>query len=122
MKILTITVTIAAMALLPGIAVANDTDAEIEYLVSAVGTSDCTFIRNGKRHTAEAAEDHLRMKYRRGRKYASTAEDFIKYLASASSWTKKPYYIECAGQRAVPTGEWLTEHLDEYRNRKAAAL
>jgi hypothetical protein len=120
MRILAIAV--AAIALLPPAAAATEVEAEIEYLVSAVGSSDCTFIRNGKRHKAESAEDHLRMKYRRGRKYASTAEDFIKYLASASSWTKKTYYIECEGQQAVPTGEWLTAHLEEYRNRKAAAL
>jgi hypothetical protein len=111
---------IAALMLFPGIAQANDAAAEIEYLVSTVGASECTFIRNGKRHSAEDAEDHLRMKYRRGKKYASTTEDFIKYLASASSWTKKPYYIECEGQPAVLTGEWLTVHLDEFRNRKAA--
>lgn len=113
--------TIVALSLLPGFGVAADADAEIEYLVSAVGASDCLFIRNGKRHSAEDAEDHLRLKYRRGRKYASTAEEFIKYLASASSWTKKPYYIECKGRQAVPTVEWLTAHLDEYRNRNSAS-
>ena len=110
----------AALLLLPGLSRASDAAAEIEYLVSAVGASECTFIRNGKRHTAEAAEDHLRMKYRRGKKYASTSEDFIKYLASASSWTKKPYYIECDGDAAVLTGDWLTQHLDAYRSREAA--
>ena len=114
------TFAIAVLALLPGIASA-DVEAEIEYLVSAVGASECTFIRNGTRHTAEAAEDHLRMKYRRGGRYASTAEDFIRYLASASSWTKRPYYIECADRQAVPTGEWLRSRLDEYRDRRAAS-
>jgi hypothetical protein len=120
-----VAVIVVALALLPSVAaadIASQVEAEIEYLVSAIGASECTFIRNGKRHTADAAEDHLRMKFRRGKKYASTAEDFIKYLASASSWTKKPYFIECEGQQAVPTGEWLTAHLDEYRNRQAAAL
>jgi hypothetical protein len=116
-----LTTAIVALSLMPGIGIAADIEGEIEYLVSAIGASDCTFIRNGKRHSAEDAEDHLRMKYRRGRKYASTSEDFIEYLASASSWTKKPYFIECEGQQAVPTREWLTAYLDEYRNRKSAA-
>ena len=111
---------IAVSLLLTGIVRADDAATEIEFLVSTIGTSDCTFIRNGKRHSAEDAEDHLRMKYRRGKKYATTAEDFIKYLASASSWTKKPYYIECEDQQAVLAGEWLTAHLDGYRNRTAA--
>ena len=118
MRILSIVM--ATLILLPGVGAASETEAEIEYLVRTVGSSDCTFIRNGKRHSAEDAEDHLRMKYRRGKKYAATAEDFIKYLASASSWTKKPYFIECTGNEAVPTGDWLTAHLDEYRNGKAS--
>ncbi|MGI9225840.1 MAG: DUF5329 domain-containing protein [Woeseiaceae bacterium] len=96
-------------------AYADDTDAEIEYLVSTIGASDCTFIRNGKRHDADDAEAHLRMKYRRGKRYAPTAEKFIERLASASSMSKKPYFIECDGQEAVPSGEWLTAQLHEYR-------
>jgi len=102
---------------LPVIAYADDTDAEIEYLVSTIGASDCTFIRNGKRHAADDAEAHLRMKYRRGKRYAPTAEKFIERLASASSMSKKPYYIECGGQQAMPSGEWLTAQLHEYRRR-----
>ena len=98
-------------------AYADDTDAEIEYLVSTIGASECTFIRNGKRHDADDAEAHLRMKYCRGKRYAPTAEKFIERLASASSMSKKPYYIECDGQEAVPSGEWLTAQLYEYRRQ-----
>jgi hypothetical protein len=108
--------------LLPATATADTTAAEIEYLVDTIGASDCTFIRNGKRHSAEDAEDHLRMKYRRGKRYAPTAEKFIERLASASSWTKKPYFIECAGEDAVPTGEWLTAHLDASRDKASGPL
>ena len=97
---------------------ADETDAEIEFLLQAVGSSDCTFIRNGKRHDADDAEDHLRMKYRRGKRYASTAERFIERLASASSMSKKPYYIECPGNEAVPTGDWLTAQLGDYRDKE----
>jgi hypothetical protein len=102
---------------LPAAAYADDNDAEIEYLVSTIGTSDCTFIRNGKRHDANAAEEHLRMKYRRGKRYAPTAEMFIERLASASSMSRKPYYIECDGQEALPSGEWLMAQLHEYRSK-----
>lgn len=103
--------------LLPALAHAGGAEVEIEYLVSTIGASDCTFIRNGKRHSASDAEAHLRMKYRRGRRYAPTAEKFIERLASASSMSKKLYYIECAGQEAVPSGEWLTAQLHEYRHK-----
>ena len=94
---------------------ADDTQAEIEYLLASVGSSGCTFLRNGKRHDAVDAEDHLRMKYRRGKRYADTAEKFIERLASASSMSRKPYYIECGENEPVPTGNWLTERLSDYR-------
>lgn len=102
---------------MPALAAADVTETEVEYLVSAIGESNCTFIRNGKRHSAEDAEDHLRMKYRRGKRYAPTAEKFIERLASASSMSKKSYYIECEGQEAVPSGDWLMARLNDYRDK-----
>lgn len=106
-----------ASLLLPAMVQAGGAEVEIEYLVSTIGASDCIFIRNGKRHSARDAEAHLRMKYRRARRYAPTAEKFIDRLASASSMSKKPYYIECAGREPVPSGEWLTAQLHEYRRQ-----
>jgi len=108
-------ISIFASFFVPAMAIADVAETEVEYLVSTIGASDCTFIRNGKRHSAEDAEDHLRMKYRRGRRYAPTAEKFIERLASESSMSKKPYYIECEGQEAVPSGEWLMARLNDYR-------
>ena len=94
---------------------ANDAVAEIEYLLSSIGSSNCTFIRNDKRYNARDAEAHLRMKYRRGRRYVSTSENFISRLASASSISKKLYYIECEREETVPSGNWLMQRLNEYR-------
>jgi len=108
-------ISIFASFFVPAMAIADVAETEVEYLVSTIGASDCTFIRNGKRHSAEDAEDHLRMKYRRGKRYAPTAEKFIERLASESSMSKKPYYIECEGQEAVPSGEWLMARLNDYR-------
>jgi len=90
--------------------------AEIDYLLSAVGSSGCTFIRNGDRHSAQEAESHLRMKYRRGRRYATTTEEFIERLASSSSFSKKPYSIECEGEGAISAGDWFRKQLEEYRS------
>jgi hypothetical protein len=94
---------------------ADEVPAEIDYLLTSVGSSACTFIRNGKRHDSQVAEDHLRMKYRKGRRYASTSEEFIDRLASKSYLSKKLYYIECEGEEKIPSGDWLTERLGEYR-------
>ena len=108
-------VVIALALLLPATSSGADAETEIEYLLTTIGESNCIFIRNGKRHDAEDAEDHLRMKYRRGKRYAPTTEKFIERLASASSMSKKPYYIECGENEPVPTGDWLTERLRDYR-------
>ena len=103
------------ICLLPPAARADDSVAEIEYLLSSIGSSNCTFIRNGKRHNSQDAEVHLRMKYRQGKRYASSSENFIARLASASSVSKKPYFMECDGKEMVPSGDWLRQRLSEYR-------
>jgi len=98
---------------------AEEVPTEIDYLLTTVGGSDCVFIRNGKRHDAADAEDHLRMKYRRGKRYAPTTEDFIERLASKSSMSRKLYQIDCPGEEPVPSGDWLTLRLAEFRDKQA---
>ena len=100
-------------------ALAAEPDAEIEYLLESIGSSDCTFIRNGTRHSAEKAVDHLRMKYNRTRRYIKDADTFIDKLASESSWTGKPYTIECPGEPSEPSRAWLTTKLQAYRDNPA---
>jgi len=90
-------------------------DVEIEYLLVTVGQSNCSFIRNGISHSAENAESHLRLKYSRGSKYVSNADEFIDRLASESSWTGKDYMIECPETGKQPSAEWLNQRLSEYR-------
>ncbi len=105
------------ICLLPPVVRADNAVAEIDYLLSSIGGSNCTFIRNGKRYNSQDAEAHLRMKYRHGKSHASSSESFISRLASASSVSKKPYYIQCDGKERVPSGDWLRQRLDEYRAR-----
>jgi hypothetical protein len=103
------------LSLLPLSARADDAvPAEIDYLLRSIGSSDCAFIRNGERYDSRSAEDHLRMKYRRGKRHAPTSEKFIERLASNSYLSKKLYYIECESEK-MPSGDWLTERLGEYR-------
>jgi hypothetical protein len=116
-----LTTAILFLSLLPFAALANDeAPAEIDFLLTSVGNSNCTFIRNGERYDAHAAEDHLRMKYRNGKRYASTSERFIERLASKSYLSKKLYYIECEGEEKIPSGDWLIERLSEYRTDPSA--
>jgi hypothetical protein len=89
--------------------------AEIDYLLRSIGSSDCAFIRNGEHYDSRAAEDHLRMKYQRGKRYAPTSEKFIEHLASKSFLSKTLYYVECEGAEKMPSGDWLIIRLGEYR-------
>jgi hypothetical protein len=92
----------------------EETAAKIEYLLDSIGSSECIFIRNGKEHEAAGAEDHLRMKYRRGKKRVASPESFIKRIATKSSFSGKPYRIRCVGEEEQLTAKWLTEKLREY--------
>ena len=103
------------LAFAPSLVRADQTATEIDYLLSTIGQSDCVFVRNGKEYDAQDAEAHLRMKYRRGKRYAPTTEKFIERLASMSSMSKKPYFIECGEEQRVPSGQWLTDLLSQYR-------
>jgi hypothetical protein len=102
----------------PALVTADQAAAEIEYLLTALGQSDCIFIRNGKEYSAMDAESHLRMKYERGRKYADSADQFIDRLASKSSWSGNPYYIQCPGEDQQQTSTWLSQRLGQYSAEK----
>ena len=91
-----------------------DAEREISYLLDYVASSNCEFQRNGSNHDPADAANHLRLKYSRGKRYASSAEQFIDNLASESSWTGKPYTVHC-GEQEEPTGAWLHRALQDYR-------
>lgn len=104
-------------SLLSGIALADltpEADAEVQYLLGYVSASGCIFIRNGSENNAADAADHLRLKYRRGKRYVSSADQFIDRLASESSWTGKKYTINCDGETSE-SGIWLHRALTEHR-------
>lgn len=103
--------------LLSGNAIADisaEQDADVQYLFEFVATSGCTFIRNSSENDSEAAADHLRLKYSRGKRYVSSAEQFIDRLASESSWTGKKYTVNCEGE-VSESGLWLHNALTEHR-------
>jgi hypothetical protein len=111
------------LCLLPLSAGADDeVPTEIDYLLRSIGSSNCTFIRNGESHDSLEAEDHLRMKYRRGKRYAPTSEKFIKRLASKSLLSKKLYYIDCESEERMPSGDWLMKRLGEYRTASTSVF
>ena len=88
---------------------------EIDVLLSFVATSDCTFIRNGKKYQPLKAREHLMKKYNYEKSRIKTAEDFITKIASRSSMSKKPYYVLCEGKELL-VEKWLTDALASHRN------
>lgn len=106
--------TLFSIVLSSSVWAADQADTEVQYLLGYVESSGCTFHRNGSDHDSADAADHLRLKYKRGGKYASTADQFIDRLASESSWSGDKYTVTCDGKTQL-SGQWLHFALDEYR-------
>jgi hypothetical protein len=47
-----------------------------------------------------------------------SAEDFIKYSATKSEISGKPYEVRCAGESPAPLGDWLRHALERYRGTR----
>jgi len=90
-------------------------ESEIDFLLDTVVSSDCVFIRNGSEHAAQAARDHLQMKRKRGKRYYSTAEEFIEKIASKSSWSGNEYLIQCGDAPQQKAQVWFMSILDRLR-------
>ena len=90
-------------------------NARIEYLISVVASlPDAQFIRNGKAYDSRTAVDHLRDKLRFADGRVRTAEDFIRYCASVSSLSGRPYEIRFADGRVLPSAQFLQQKLLEF--------
>jgi hypothetical protein len=100
------------------ILLADTADEEIDFLINRVAASGCVFVRNGDNNDADAAADHLRLKLRRGKRHATSAENFIDRLASKSSWSGKPYFIVCPDTGEHTSKAWLYAELTSHRQRK----
>lgn len=93
---------------------------EINFLLGYVDGSSCTFFRNGTWHDSQAAQTHLRAKY----KYlvainlVHTTEDFIAMAATESSISGQPYLVKCDGSGTVTSSQWLREELGRLRTFK----
>lgn len=87
-------------------------------LLHRVEQSGCTFLRNGSKHDAREAADHLRSKIKRAGKRMTT-EQFIQKIASKSSSTGEPYHIVTADGKHMTSEDWFLEQLADIRGGKA---
>jgi len=104
---------LVAMTAVTGVAHASE--AEIEHLLHYVGTSGCSFERNGSLYTPEEAEAHLRRKLAATDGRITDAGTFIDRVASKSSWTGQPYRVDCANKELLAR-DWLYAELQHVRD------
>jgi hypothetical protein len=97
------------------------TEVEIQHLFTFIEDSGCTFERNGTHYPAAEARSHIQKKYHHTERWIKTTEDFVKYTATKSSISGKPYHVICQGKRQ-PSARWLLAELERYRSEKAALL
>lgn len=91
-----------------------DMETEIDHLLRFIENADCIFIRNGEPHSSQDAGAHIRKKYAHIKRRIKTTEDFIRYAATKSSMSGRPYQVVCSGEKTA-TAEWLTRELDHFR-------
>jgi hypothetical protein len=112
-RVYRVEVAIIAASFLAIAAYAGTSD-EIQHLLDYVGASGCVFVRNGVEFDASAARKHLATKYAHAKSGVSTAEDFIRLVASRSSRTGEPYVVSCGSSRFL-SADWLADELRRYR-------
>ena len=91
--------------------------AEIDHLIKTIQNSNCTFIRNGKTHSAKEAIEHILKKYDHFKAKINTSEDFIDYCASKSMLSGQPYQIGCPDRDVVESKLWFLNELKRFRNQ-----
>lgn len=95
---------------------------KIDYLIASVATlKNASFIRNGQAYDASRAASHMHLKWRFAGSRVKTAEDFIRYCATASSTSGTPYTIRFADGHTVPSATFLQKKLAEYGSMQAPA-
>jgi len=91
-------------------------DSEIGHLLNYVKTTDCSYERNGKRHSGIEAYKHIKRKSDYYEDEIESAEDFIQYSATKSKMSGKYYLIHCPSQPVVKSRDWLLIELAKFRN------
>lgn len=90
----------------------------IDFLIDGLANlPGAVFIRNGTEYKATDAQQHLRQKVNFAGERVKTAEDFIKYCASESSMSHRPYRIRFADGRTVETAPFFAEQLKKFDAR-----
>lgn len=89
--------------------------ARIDFLIHGVETAtNVKFVRNGSEYDGPAGAKHLRMKLDYAGERVKTAEDFVKYCASESSFTHQKYEIRAADGKTTDAATYFHTKLREF--------
>ena len=86
---------------------------KILKLLDSIERSNLIFIRNGVEYSSRKARKHLELKMSKVGSRIHTAEQFIEYIASKSTWTGEPYYLKFKDGTIMKTADWLQQILAE---------
>lgn len=90
---------------------------KIHALLEYIKKSDLLFIRNGAEYPPARAGEHLEYKLKKAGNRIRTAEEFIRYIASRSVSSGKPYYIKLKNGEVVESAQWLRLKLAELEKK-----
>lgn len=113
-----VVIAIAILAFCSGMAAAqNPIEKEkIHYLLSSVeNLKGAKFIRNGSEHDGKEAAKHLRLKLQNAGEKVQSADDFIRFCASKSSMSGKPYMIRFPDGETIKTEDYFRAKLREFK-------
>ena len=88
---------------------------KIDFLIRAIrDLSDAQFVRNGTSYDSKTAATHLRRKLKYAGSRVKSADDFIRYCATASSVSGVPYQIHFSDGRVMTSEAFLRRKLLEF--------
>jgi hypothetical protein len=88
---------------------------KIDFLIGAIETLEgAKFVRNGTAYDAKTAANHLRRKLKYAGSRIKSADDFIRYCATASSISGTPYQIRFTDGRVVTSEAFLRGKLADF--------
>ena len=91
---------------------------KIEYLIAAIESlHNAQFIRNGIAYDSKTAAEHLRSKLRIAGSRVTSADDFIRLCASASSVSGTPYQIRFDDGNIVTSEAFLRQKLGAFDHK-----
>lgn len=94
---------------------------EVDHLLTYIEKSGCQFYRNGTWYKdPKAVRDHVEMKYHyfTDKGQINSTEDFVKWSATKSEISGKPYLVKCNNGSEMRLGQWLMDELGRHRKDK----